>query len=203
MTTRPDWGDGGETRGALVPSNSNGALGPVSYGGNDGAGDAFAGGRGRGNNWLALRDLLPAPLVQKWAAGMVRPEYKLAAAVEAAHAVVRRLFPDVRHDFVAHFEASLSEAAKSALIDELAAGGPGNCRSATKEQIDDFARGSEAAARAVKSWSGCASRNVGRLLHRTERLRRAVSGVDFEAIDEWLRHEPDDTRYAIYMAMAE
>lgn len=172
--SRADWGPGGESR-ALVPSSGN-ALGPVSYG----RSDAFAVTRPRGPE-----------------------EYRFAVALEAARGVTRRLDAAAQADFINHFEASLSDTAKAAVIDELGAGGPGNVRSATQEQIDDFARGSEAGARCVKSWSGRAARRVGVLLHRTERLARAVSETDRAAIDTWLRLEPEDTRFAIYQTLSE
>lgn len=202
MTTRPDWGPpGGESR-SLVPSHhGNGALAPVSYGGNNGGGNAFAAPRG---NWLTFdqaRHLLPAGLAAKWSASATRPTYRLATVQESVHAILRRLDADEQTAFLQHFDASLSETAKAAVLDEISLGTPANARNAEPDEIVAFAS-TEAGASCVRNWSGGAPKKVGILLYRTSRLAAALSSDDFGRVDAWLMAEPEGIRAAVYRVMA-
>jgi hypothetical protein len=141
------------------------------------------------------RGALDPTLVAEWEAsgGFTA---RLAQAQKGAIAILERLDPEDRAEFITAFD-SLPEGVRSALFSEISLGSAGSVRSASDADVTRFATTPEGGA-LVKEWGHRASRNVAIIRDRINRILGRMAAEDIDAATVWFDALPPTNAAAIY-----
>jgi len=196
---RPDWDEGV----ALVPTEGASAVEPVE------PDNVFADPDvERRYRTLVSRRMSKASLPPTEARSMLEPTLvaewdasggfaaRLAKAQESAIAILDRLDPTSRPDFIAVFDG-LPAGVRSALFAEISLGSSGSVRGASKTDVVRFASMPEGR-ELVGEWGHRASRHVAIIRDRIGRILKRMSADYAEAATAWFETLPSNQAAAIY-----
>lgn len=143
----------------------------------------------------AARDVLDPTLIGEWetSGGFAT---RLAQAQKGAIAILDRLDPDSRTEFIGVFDA-LPEGVRSVLFSEISLGSAGSVRGASDADVARFASTREGGS-LVGEWGHRANRNVAIIRDRINRILARMRADDIDAATAWFDALPPASATAVY-----